>query len=77
MIKDSFGKHNDWTGIYTFNYLGYIMASNFNYDIDKIMPIFQQMCTTLHGTLEWKTRKDPQLKFYKFTYNCSYRIAQL
>jgi hypothetical protein len=67
MIKDCFGKHNKWTGIYTFNCVGYIMVKNFNSDVDKKMAIFQQMCITLHRALKWKRRKDPQLKFYKFT----------
>jgi hypothetical protein len=67
VIKDYFGKHNNWTGMYTFNYLGHILANNFNYYIDKIITIFEQVCTTLRIALKWETRKDPQLKFYKFT----------
>jgi hypothetical protein len=51
----------------SFNYLRYIMKITNSRDLGIKMNRFNQICSTLRRTLNIKTRKETQIKFYKAT----------
>jgi hypothetical protein len=50
-----------------FNYLGYDISCEKDYDGDNKLAKFRNVCGTVHKYMKHKTRKDARLKYYKTT----------
>jgi hypothetical protein len=49
----------------SFNYVRYTITVSNSRDLEIKMNRFNQMCSTIHRTLNIKARKERQIKFYK------------